>query len=114
MVPRRVLVEGGHERIRRIERRIAHALEQTRDEGCGQVVPSRRAVRYYLLMRTLALFVSALPLMAQLPAPNSTGIAMGHLHLSTTDAEASKKFWVDYLGGTVAKLGKMDVYTRIC
>ncbi|MBL8176567.1 MAG: hypothetical protein JNK48_17960 [Bryobacterales bacterium] len=61
-------------------------------------------------MRTLGLMVLAMPLMAQLPAPNGMGVAMGHLHLMTTDAAASKRFWVDYLGGTVAKLGKLDVY----
>ncbi|MFN7934149.1 MAG: hypothetical protein U0R19_12535 [Bryobacteraceae bacterium] len=61
-------------------------------------------------MRTLALFALAMPLLAQLPPHNSTGVTMGHLHLSTTDPEASKKFWVDFLGGTVGLLGKMEIY----
>ena len=48
--------------------------------------------------------------MAQLPAPNSMGVGMGHLHLSTTDPAAQKKFWVDTLGGTVGKLGQSEIY----
>lgn len=61
-------------------------------------------------MRTLAILALAIPLFAQLPAPNNMGVAMGHLHLSTTDPVASRKFWVDYLGATVGMLGKMEVY----
>ena len=33
-------------------------------------------------------------MLAQLPAPNSAGVAMGHLHLNTTDPE------VESFGGT--------------
>ena len=47
--------------------------------------------------------------MAQLPAPNSMGVGMGHLHLSTTDPAAQKKFWVDTLGGTIGKLGQSEI-----
>jgi catechol 2,3-dioxygenase-like lactoylglutathione lyase family enzyme len=61
-------------------------------------------------MRILLLALAATTLSAQLPAPNSAGVAMGHLHLNTTDAEGSKKFWVDFLGAKVTKLGPMDVY----
>lgn len=35
---------------------------------------------------------------------------MGHLHLNTTDVEASRKFWVDFLGASVTKLGNTEVY----
>jgi glucose/arabinose dehydrogenase len=35
---------------------------------------------------------------AQLAAPNSSGVAMGHLHYRVRDVEANKKFWVA-LGG---------------
>ena len=61
-------------------------------------------------MRTLAVFALATPLLAQLSAPNSKGVAMGHLHLSTTDAELSRKFWVDFLGGSPGKLGPIEIY----
>jgi len=38
------------------------------------------------------------------------GVSMGHLHLNTTDPEASRRFWVDFLGASTVKLGKLDVY----
>ena len=48
--------------------------------------------------------------MAQLPAPNTTGVAMGHLHLKSKDAAGNRKFWVDTLGGTPAKVGPLEFY----
>ena len=45
---------------------------------------------------------------AQLAAPNESGVTMGHLHLSTKDPEAHKKFWVDTLGGKAEKLGSSN------
>ena len=48
-------------------------------------------------------------LSAQLPAPNKDGVAMGHLHLNG-DPEAHRKFWVDTLGGTVAKAGPLEMF----
>jgi len=41
------------------------------------------------------------PAGAQLAAPNATGVAMGHLHYTVPDVEASRAFWVA-LGGTPA------------
>ena len=35
---------------------------------------------------------------------------MGHLHILSSDPEAHKKFWVDFLGGTVTKYGPMEMY----
>lgn len=35
---------------------------------------------------------------------------MGHLHLNTTDLEASRKFWVDFMGAEIVKLGSAEVY----
>ena len=58
-----------------------------------------------------ALTISLLfPLLAQLPAPNELGVGMGHLHLKTQNLEANKKFWVDTLGGTVGKMGGLEVF----
>jgi catechol 2,3-dioxygenase-like lactoylglutathione lyase family enzyme len=48
---------------------------------------------------------------AQLPAPNQAGVAMGHLHMKVRDVEAQKKLWVNVLGGTPQKLGRMDMVT---
>jgi catechol 2,3-dioxygenase-like lactoylglutathione lyase family enzyme len=59
--------------------------------------------------RTVLAFITS-ALWAQLPAPNAAGVAMGHLHLNTTDTEASRRFWVDFLGAAPAKLGNVEVY----
>lgn len=47
-------------------------------------------------------------LVAQLSAPNPSGVAMGHLHYKVRDVEANKKFWIA-LGGKPAKLGTTEV-----
>lgn len=49
-------------------------------------------------------------LLAQLPAPNSSGVAMGHLHVTGKDLDAHRKFWVEAMGGTPITKGKMGVY----
>ena len=36
-------------------------------------------------------------------------VIVGHYHLNVTSVEAHKKFWVDTLGGTMTKIGKIDV-----
>ncbi|MBI3208404.1 MAG: VOC family protein [Candidatus Solibacter usitatus] len=59
----------------------------------------------FLLFLLLPVFMNA-----QLPAPSSMGVAMGHLHLNTTDVEASRKFWVDFMGASVTKLGQTEVF----
>lgn len=55
------------------------------------------------------LFISSISL-AQLPPPNSAGVAMGHLHLRVKDVDAHKKFWIEYMGAVHGKLGNMDAY----
>jgi catechol 2,3-dioxygenase-like lactoylglutathione lyase family enzyme len=45
--------------------------------------------------------------MAQLSAPNSSGVAMGHLHYTVQNVEANKKFWVA-LGGVAGKVGSTE------
>jgi catechol 2,3-dioxygenase-like lactoylglutathione lyase family enzyme len=61
-------------------------------------------------MRLALALLMTIPAAAQLPAPNSMGVAMGHLHLSTTDVDASRKFWVDFMGASITKLGGLEVY----
>ncbi|MFN7993037.1 MAG: VOC family protein [Bryobacteraceae bacterium] len=46
---------------------------------------------------------------AQLPAPNNSGVSMGHLHFVVRDPEAHRAFWTT-LGGTPMKLGQMDMF----
>ena len=53
---------------------------------------------------------TAVPMLAQLASPNSAGVAMGHLHLTTTDPEASRKFWIDFLGGQPMKFANTEAY----
>jgi catechol 2,3-dioxygenase-like lactoylglutathione lyase family enzyme len=64
--------------------------------------------------KSVLLFMAAAVLapagIAQVLAPNSAGVSMGHLHLNSGDPEAQKKFWVDVLGARPAKLGPLDVY----
>ncbi|PCJ40157.1 MAG: hypothetical protein COA71_11655 [SAR86 cluster bacterium] len=46
---------------------------------------------------------------AQLNAPNSAGVAMGHLHFQTADLAASQAFW-ENLGGEVVQNGPISMY----
>src|SRR5882724_2477748 len=52
----------------------------------------------------------AAELSAQLPAPNPSGVAMGHMHFYTKDTEAQKKLWVEVLEAQTTKLGDMEVF----
>jgi catechol 2,3-dioxygenase-like lactoylglutathione lyase family enzyme len=56
-----------------------------------------------------ALFLmSMLPLAAQTMPVNSTGVAMGHLHIITPDPAAHKRIWVDVLGGKLVNVGPIE------
>ncbi|MGE5571338.1 MAG: VOC family protein [Rhodospirillales bacterium] len=46
---------------------------------------------------------------AQLSAPNSAGVTMGHLHLRVRDVDAQTRLWVNVLGGSHSKLGRMEM-----
>ena len=46
---------------------------------------------------------------AQVPAPNASGVAMGHMHLNVTDPAAHTRLWVEGLGAKPAKVGSLDV-----
>jgi catechol 2,3-dioxygenase-like lactoylglutathione lyase family enzyme len=65
-------------------------------------------MRRLILTLSFAAIWAAVPLWAQLSAPNDAGVAMGHLHLNVTNTEALKKFWLE-LGGVPTKLGPFDV-----
>jgi catechol 2,3-dioxygenase-like lactoylglutathione lyase family enzyme len=45
---------------------------------------------------------------AQLAAPGPSGVVMGHLHLGTKDAEASRKFWAA-MGGVPVQNGALQL-----
>ena len=53
--------------------------------------------------------LAASPLLAQLTAPNSTGVTMGHVHLAVKDVAAQKHFWTDIMGGTLVKNGPLEL-----
>src|SRR5437762_12844178 len=44
---------------------------------------------------------------AQLVSHPDAPVRVGHYHLNVTSIESHKKFWVDTLGGTAMKFGKI-------
>ena len=56
------------------------------------------------------LFASAVcvPVHAQLSAPNDSGLAMGHIHLTVRDMDAQKNFWTA-LGGVPVVNGRLQL-----
>ena len=71
--------------------------------------PGRQGAIESPLMRSLTLFAFLLPALAQLPPPNSTGITMGHLHLTVRDPDAHIKIWRDVLGAKSVEYGALKV-----
>jgi catechol 2,3-dioxygenase-like lactoylglutathione lyase family enzyme len=62
-------------------------------------------------MRWLFVFAaSAASLFAQLPAPNDSGVSMGHIHMMVADPEAHKKLWVGVLGAEVTRAGSLEMW----
>jgi catechol 2,3-dioxygenase-like lactoylglutathione lyase family enzyme len=51
----------------------------------------------------------SVPAAAQLAEPNQVGLRMGHVHLSVTDVEAQKQFWVGVMGGTIVRNGPLEL-----
>ena len=56
----------------------------------------------------LCLFLVALPVMAQLPAPNAAGATAGHEIFSAKDQNAANRFWAA-LGGEPATLVRLNL-----
>jgi len=59
--------------------------------------------------RLLVFAVSASALFAQLPAPNQSGVSMGHVHLLVADPEAQKNVWMEALGAELTHVGSLDL-----
>jgi catechol 2,3-dioxygenase-like lactoylglutathione lyase family enzyme len=57
----------------------------------------------------LLLAASAVPLCAQLAAPNGSGVSIGHIHLMSADPEVQKKLWVGVLGAEVTHAGSLEL-----
>ena len=61
-------------------------------------------------MRWLSLIaLSTASVFAQLAAPNSAGVSVGHVHLVVADPEAQKKLFVDVLGGELKNLPPLEL-----
>jgi catechol 2,3-dioxygenase-like lactoylglutathione lyase family enzyme len=68
-----------------------------------------RHFRRILLVFSLALFAAANPAVrAQLAAPGPSGVVMGHLHLTGSDAAASRGFWTT-LGAVPVQNGNLQL-----
>src|SRR5262245_57902273 len=63
-----------------------------------------RALAIGLLAATALHTVAA----AQLAAPNAQGVAIGHVHVFTTDVAAQSRFWTT-LGGKITQRGKLTL-----
>ena len=63
----------------------------------------RRAV-----LAAVLLSAASLPAAAQL-TNTAAPVVVGHFHMSVTSLAEHRKFWVDTLGGTPAKIGSADV-----
>jgi catechol 2,3-dioxygenase-like lactoylglutathione lyase family enzyme len=54
------------------------------------------------------MLIVSLGLSGQVLPPNEAGVAMGHLHIITSDPAAQKKLWVDVLGGKPVTIGRLE------
>src|SRR5690242_15664215 len=62
-------------------------------------------------MRSLPLLACcAVSAFAQLSAPNTAGVSIGHIHLMVTDPDAHRKLWVDLLGGQAVHAGTLEMF----
>ena len=55
-----------------------------------------------------ALCFGAIPMLAQLPAPNAAGVSAGHDIMIVKDLDGANKFWTA-LGGEPAQLGTLKL-----
>jgi len=65
-------------------------------------------MRRLVLLAALALFV-ATPARAQLAPFNASGVTYGHVHVSTGNADAMKKMWVDQFGAVLSTKGTFTI-----
>jgi catechol 2,3-dioxygenase-like lactoylglutathione lyase family enzyme len=62
----------------------------------------------YALTLAIASVLGASAAVAQIAPPNAAGVAMSHVQLNVRDVEASKKFYLQYFGGTPVKWGQIE------
>ena len=61
------------------------------------------------MRRWFVFAASAASLFAQLPAPNESGVSMGHIHLMVSDPEAQKKLWTGLVGAEPTQIGSLEM-----
>jgi catechol 2,3-dioxygenase-like lactoylglutathione lyase family enzyme len=61
-----------------------------------------------LLNLLLLACAASIPVLAQLSAPNDSGVAMGHIHLTVRDMDAQNAFWTA-LGGVPVSKGRLQL-----
>jgi len=59
-----------------------------------------------LLLTSILATVLAVPVFGQLAAPNSMGVAIGHIHLNVSDVDVQQKFWTT-VGGQIVNREKI-------
>ena len=57
----------------------------------------------------LLIAASSATMLAQLAAPNASGISYGHVHMFVNDPDAEKKIWVDLLGARPTNTGALQL-----
>src|SRR5262245_14910379 len=82
---------------------VEHYHSLTEPRRGGRMTP----MKPFMLVAIL-LFCAA-PALAQLVEPNQVGVRMGHVHLTVTDVDAHKRFWIDIMGGTLVKNGPLEL-----
>src|SRR3954469_13606755 len=74
---------------------------------------SPRRIYMRLVMRSLLLaafvLVAAAPARAQLAPYNASGVTYGHVHVSTGNADAMKKMWIEQFGAVLATKGTFTI-----
>ena len=63
-----------------------------------------------LLTGSVVFAVLSISGIAQVAAPGSSGVRMGHLDLSSKDPDAQRKLWVEVLGAEPKKFGEIEVF----
>ena len=60
------------------------------------------------VVRVLVVSALAAPASAQLAAPNTTGVSIGHMHINATNVDAQVKFWTA-AGGALVQREKLTI-----
>ena len=65
--------------------------------------------RIRLVIAAVALLMAVVPRASAQLLNKEAPVVVGHFHMNATSVAEHRKFWVDTLGGTPAKVGSVDV-----